>query len=476
MMKKDFKAQLIAIGSVLLFNHPTLANEKKPNPFSNGSTSALESTAQSQTSKLKPKHLELTQSLKASSMQTESKSIAIQKRLQGPGSSGGGNALVCFKTAKAVNEIKNNGGYISDEFLSQINFIETFDLYEAKKPRGFKESFESIENKLIPIIDQESVSDYAKRIIGRLKIHYPETHDKFMAELNMISGLRTIMTEDRIDQVYDINPGDYVDKPNCLYATLAAQSNSSRMTSVYIDKKLFNHPLHSRQSKGVLMIHEAIYSLLRKEFDHKESRVARFIVSALLTNDIFVSDLSAIFESVKNKNGDYLSYSSHYFHFRNLNNSILRKYFGFTNSHDGHAAIGGRADSSGLQAYAVVDKKTITYRGTSFEECVQVAKNSFESARQQMRTIENYISQALLEDYQKTFLLIDTDHVVNSIKSSPRILEGDTVYPRADKCFPVISTRPLVYQGSWTFYLVFDENKFNNEVPLANKMKLPAIQ
>lgn len=283
-MKSALQVPAIALGLITVLSLQTWANQKGPLVKAGPQVSLKNGASASVT--LKGAAPALPQNLKDQ----------IKPRFAGPGSSGGGNALVCFNSAQAVKEIHANGSYISDKYLKDINFIETFDLYEAKKKRGFSETDSS--TNLIEIKSNESIAAYAKRVINRIKPHYPEFHSLLEREYNQVASQRSIQTDDRIDQVFDINPDTFVDKPNCLFATLAAQINEKDMTTIYIDNKLFNHPRHSRESKGALLIHEAVYSLLRKEWKHSDSRSTRFVVAALLNSETRIRDLNLVIDSI----------------------------------------------------------------------------------------------------------------------------------------------------------------------------------
>ncbi len=223
------------------------------------------------------------------------------RQYMGPGTSGGGNALVCFKSAKTVSEIKKEGPYkdfILDSHLADINYIETFDLYEALKPRGFNESAKPAD--LIQPFENETLYKYTTRLAGRIKSEFPFFYQKLMEKLKDMSSHRTIVTDDRIDQVYDINPSTYVDKPNCLFATLAVQMDENDLVTVYVDSKLFHHPLHSKLSKAVLYLHEAVYALARKAdpIKNRDSRATRYLVALLVSRDVTVRNFQEALNSM----------------------------------------------------------------------------------------------------------------------------------------------------------------------------------
>jgi hypothetical protein len=71
-------------------------------------------------------------------------------------------------------------------------------------------------------------------------------------------------------------------KENCVIATVAGQvilnGRENGFYEVHLDSRLFNHAKFSRQSQATLVLHEYIYALTRKHFNHTDSASTRNVV------------------------------------------------------------------------------------------------------------------------------------------------------------------------------------------------------
>ncbi|MGZ3697266.1 MAG: hypothetical protein ACXWP5_04165, partial [Bdellovibrionota bacterium] len=68
------------------------------------------------------------------------------------GTRGGGNAVVCFDSPQVPAEIRSGTGELTDAALAHVTSVETYDLLEAKLPRGFQANAPEI----IPLLEGEA--------------------------------------------------------------------------------------------------------------------------------------------------------------------------------------------------------------------------------------------------------------------------------------------------------------------------------
>jgi hypothetical protein len=121
---------------------------------------------------------------------------------------------------------------------------------------------------------------------------------------------RISLRRDGLNRIQDEQDWGYIDRANCVIATMAAQRregdygylmNRYDLTSgvapsvlqnttperglhfLDIDGRLFMHPKHSELSKAVLLLHESLYSVVRDDKGHQTSRNTREFVKAVIS-------------------------------------------------------------------------------------------------------------------------------------------------------------------------------------------------
>ncbi len=207
----------------------------------------------------------------------------------GPATSGGGNSVVCFSKPEIVDQIKNNHGYLTDEFISSISSIEILDLHEAKFPRGIDRR----RPKVVSAKNGENIESYIKKITNRLNFTIPELGQILRNGTAYFAPDHIIWQPFGLEPVQDSNQVGYIDQSRCVIATLAMQRTVNQQNYLYIDDRLFNHPKHSLESKAVTLIHEFAYRYAREK-GQTDSYNTRLMVASILNNDgtLLLGDLN----------------------------------------------------------------------------------------------------------------------------------------------------------------------------------------
>jgi hypothetical protein len=225
----------------------------------------------------------------------------------GPGSSGGGNAVVCFDTAEiptAIRDVNSQRyGRIYDEDLCHITSIEAYDLYLAKQT-GFTQP------SIIQPDPGANPMAYVEKIAKRFDAYLPAISQVLRRGKNNFPMSRISLRRDGLNRIQDEQDWAYIDRANCVIATMAAQrregdysysmnrynlkvgdvpsvlQNSTPERGLHfldIDGRLFMHPKHSELSKAVLLLHESLYSVVRDDKGHQTSRNTREFVKAIIS-------------------------------------------------------------------------------------------------------------------------------------------------------------------------------------------------
>lgn len=203
-------------------------------------------------------------------------------KLYGEWGSGGGNSLVCFtdrfveyrgNQVDIIQNIKENNNVLEDDHLPFISSIEFFDLYEAKKPRGF----DSVKPEILGIEDGESYYDYFDRLGERFDKSVYRLTDIVKEAKALIPDSQFVFHDSAVEYQNDLGSVTLPSK-KCMIITMAAQVNYNGFYEVHIDQRLFNHPKHSRQSKATLILHELVYAIGRKFYQHTDSGSTRNLI------------------------------------------------------------------------------------------------------------------------------------------------------------------------------------------------------
>lgn len=196
--------------------------------------------------------------------------------------SGGGNSVVCFfdtlDTPNILKTITENDNTIPDEYLSYIESIEMYDLYEAKKKRGLS----AAKPEIIEIGENEKIYNYIDRLGKRYKGRVELMSRLLDYGKELIPDSQFVFHEFAVEYQNDLGSVTLPNN-NCIISTMAAQVNESDYFMVHIDERLYNHPMHSYQSRATLILHELVYGVFRKMFEHKTSGKTRNVVRYLLS-------------------------------------------------------------------------------------------------------------------------------------------------------------------------------------------------
>jgi len=175
----------------------------------------------------------------------------------GDWSSGGGNAIVCFKNDTIPKLIQADPTHwLKDEYISKIKSVEAFDLYQAKLPRGI----DSIKPDIISLAKNETPYDYVLKIKNRFQNTLPYISSIIQNGQEKLSEENIIIEPNGLLPIDDTQAVGQIDKERCVLATMAVQVNwtNSDEYQLHLDERLFNHPTHSELSKAILLLHEYI--------------------------------------------------------------------------------------------------------------------------------------------------------------------------------------------------------------------------
>jgi hypothetical protein len=182
--------------------------------------------------------------------------------------SGGGSGIVCFRTKEAAEFVRRNGGIVPDGLINQIGALQVLDLQLA---------FMTNRNLFLAQPGQ-SVNDYFSILLLRLKQSYPDIY----ASLELGALQRNVLYRlNPLSRVLDENDVGTEDSDYCTLTNFAVQYSSVRGPVIHIDNRLYSHPQHSTSSKAILLLHESIYSVLRKR-GQTNSREVRDIIMDIL--------------------------------------------------------------------------------------------------------------------------------------------------------------------------------------------------
>ena len=229
-------------------------------------------------------------------------SLSTWAASEGAVDGGGGNAVVCFRDPEIPKQIRDKTsptyGEILESYFDKIKSIETYDLYIARMASGI----DSTPTVLIEPTSNASLRAYPEKIAKRFEAYIPSLARMIRAGAANFPNSQITVRDSGLVRVHDENDQDaYLDRVNCVVATMAVQRLIGGQFFMQIDGRLFNHPQHSSLSKAVLFLHEAIYSTVRwrKESPHYSSRNTRLLIRRLIAaNDVRMGEISALLESL----------------------------------------------------------------------------------------------------------------------------------------------------------------------------------
>ncbi len=195
---------------------------------------------------------------------------------------GGGNGVVCFDSTSIVDQIHANGGYIDNAMLPNIVSIESYDLFEARQPRGMA-------GELVPQIIEPAEGErflvYISRVMSRVNWTIPRLVGHANDALRRLDSNNIIRQPFGLEPVNDVNTVGLLDSGRCVLATLASHFFEGEKTYLHVDQRLFDHPRHGRTSRAVLILHEVLYMVARRQFHHADSRNTRILISYLIASN-----------------------------------------------------------------------------------------------------------------------------------------------------------------------------------------------
>jgi len=185
-------------------------------------------------------------------------SISIVHHANAGERAGNGGAVgVCFDSPSIVHDITvNQNNQISDDQLNHVTSIKALDLYEAESrfSTANPDSMLGLPNA------NESKEDFLTRIAVRFANTIPALRDELISRSVELSQADVrYYTAGGLDRIYDTSEAYYLDPLKCVIATAIRQSVTNGILKLEYDNRLFEHPLHNNQSKGILYLHETIY-------------------------------------------------------------------------------------------------------------------------------------------------------------------------------------------------------------------------
>jgi hypothetical protein len=191
-------------------------------------------------------------------------------------SSGGGSGIVCFTSIEAAKEVRENGGVVPDKLISKIGSLQSLDLQIAY----MRKDINGKSRNLFLAKEGQTVSDYLEQLMLRLEQSYPELSQAINVEMGALQQ-NVYFRLNPLYRIHDENDVGTEESDYCTLTNFAIQYTSGRGTIIHIDERLYSHPKHSVSSKALLLLHEYIYSALRKN-GVTDSREVRDIISDIL--------------------------------------------------------------------------------------------------------------------------------------------------------------------------------------------------
>lgn len=200
----------------------------------------------------------------------------VSSSYAGNESGGGGSGIVCFKSSEAANEVRANGGIVPDKLINQIGALQSLDLQLA----FMRKNFDGTSREVFLAKKGQSFNDYFNELLLRLDQSYPELSNAMKPEMGFMQR-NIFFRVNPLDRVIDENDVGTEDSDFCTLTNFAVQYRGLRGAVIHLDDRLYSHPKHSTSSKAILLLHEYIYSVLRKS-GATDSREVRSIIHDIL--------------------------------------------------------------------------------------------------------------------------------------------------------------------------------------------------
>lgn len=175
-----------------------------------------------------------------------------------------------------AKEVRENGGVVPDKLISKIGSLQSLDLQIAY----MRKDINGNSRKLFLAKEGQTVSEYLEQLMLRLEQSYPELSQTINLEMGALQQ-NVYFRLNPLYRIHDENDVGTEESDYCTLTNFAIQYTSVRGTIIHIDERLYSHPKHSVSSKAILLLHEYIYSALRKN-GVSDSREVRDIISDIL--------------------------------------------------------------------------------------------------------------------------------------------------------------------------------------------------
>jgi hypothetical protein len=168
-----------------------------------------------------------------------------------------GNTLVCFDSKGFSSYVRHHGGIIPASFIPHVKSIEAWDLVIAKNVQ---------QAHVVEIGEKETLLEYINRLLTRASVLAPQVGwlflkmDKTLSLTQVISHSYGISYGEGVQDFLSDDAG--YDHDLCVTAVMTSHYYESDKDGVVlsshinVDRRLFNHPAHSRTSQGAAMLHE----------------------------------------------------------------------------------------------------------------------------------------------------------------------------------------------------------------------------
>lgn len=196
----------------------------------------------------------------------------------GTGDGGGGASVICFDSAATLAKVKSpaQGGSLGDDDVAKIKFIETYDLYMARKSGA-----------PVPLLEEERGKEalasgydaYIGRIAKRFEKTTPSVTDFILAGRENRSHAEVSLGEG-VAQVQDAHELEVPNASVCALVTTAIQKTIGGRLEIHFDSRLVKHKKNSELSRAVLNLHEDLYSMISSKI-HDSTDIRALIIKAL---------------------------------------------------------------------------------------------------------------------------------------------------------------------------------------------------
>jgi hypothetical protein len=203
-------------------------------------------------------------------------------KIDGGMDSGGGKGVVCFHHSETNNKVISQARAIYDEDLRDIESISMLDFQYALDSFGASDVIGTEPGSTRSTIETRTLQEklaFAPDLKQKIQTNYWSVYDNVRMRNAPLKG------------TFDENDMAIYENANCVLTQLAVQQDlGPAQTVVHIDSRLFNHSQHSEASNVALLLHEAIYFILRKNTGTNNSAYTRELVANIFYKYSFSGD------------------------------------------------------------------------------------------------------------------------------------------------------------------------------------------